>query len=63
MLHQLEHAEHALALPHRQVSAEDAEAMRHILAAGLKAEVWGFARATKDDVDVLLQTMMKHGGT
>jgi isopropylmalate/homocitrate/citramalate synthase len=38
-----------------KVSAEDAEAMRHILAAGLKAEVWGFARATKDDVDVLLQ--------
>jgi len=38
-----------------KVSAEDAEALRDILAAGLKAEVWGFARATKDDVDVLLQ--------
>lgn len=38
-----------------KVSPEDAEAMRLILAANLKAEIWGFARATKDDVDELVR--------
>ena len=38
-----------------KVSAEDAEAMRLILAAKLKAEIWGFARATKNDVDDLVR--------
>jgi len=38
-----------------RVSADDAEAIRLILAAGLKAEVWGFARAVPADVDALLE--------
>ena len=38
-----------------RVSAEDAEAIRLILAAGLKAEVWGFARAVPADVDALVE--------
>ena len=37
------------------VSPEDAEAIELILKAGLKAEVWGFARARKQDVDELLR--------
>lgn len=33
-----------------RVSAEDAEAVRLIMKAGLKAEIWGFARAVQEDV-------------
>ncbi len=36
-----------------RVSADDAEAMRRIAKAGLKAEIWGFARAVKADVEEL----------
>ena len=38
-----------------RVSPEDAEAVRLIAAAGLRAEVWGFARAVRADVDALLE--------
>ncbi len=38
-----------------RVSAEDAEAIRLILGARLKAEVWGFARAVKADLDELIR--------
>ncbi|MCI0404144.1 MAG: hypothetical protein L0212_11590 [Acidobacteria bacterium] len=37
------------------VSPEDAEAIALILKAGLRAEVWGFARARRQDVDELLR--------
>jgi isopropylmalate/homocitrate/citramalate synthase len=37
------------------VSSEDAEAIALILKAGLKAEIWGFARARQQDVDELLR--------
>lgn len=38
-----------------RVSAEDAEALRLIAKAGLNAEVWGFGRALKADIDELLR--------
>lgn len=38
-----------------RVSPDDAAAIRLILNAGLKAEVWGFARALPADVDALLE--------
>lgn len=38
-----------------RVSSEDAEAIKLILAAGLKAEVWGFARGVPADVDELIR--------
>jgi len=38
-----------------RVSAEDAEAIRLILGARLKAEVWGFARAVQADLDELIR--------
>jgi isopropylmalate/homocitrate/citramalate synthase len=38
-----------------RVSPDDAEAFRLIAAAGLKAEIWGFARAVRADVDELLR--------
>jgi len=38
-----------------RVSADDAEAMRRIAKAGLKAEIWGFARAVKADVEELVR--------
>jgi len=38
-----------------RVSPEDAEAVRLIAGAGLRAEVWGFARAVQADVDALLE--------
>jgi isopropylmalate/homocitrate/citramalate synthase len=38
-----------------RVSAEDAEAFGLIARAGLKAEVWGFGRAVKADIDELLR--------
>ena len=37
-----------------RVSAEDAEAFKVIANAGLKAEIWGFGRAVKADIDELL---------
>src|SRR5262249_25316917 len=38
-----------------RVSPDDAEAIKLIQNAGLKTEVWGFARAVKADVDELLR--------
>ncbi len=38
-----------------RVSAEDAEAFKAIANAGLKAEVWGFGRAVRADIDELLR--------
>jgi isopropylmalate/homocitrate/citramalate synthase len=38
-----------------RVSGEDAEAFRMIANAGLKAEIWGFGRAVKADIDELLR--------
>ena len=38
-----------------RVSAEDSEAFKLVLDAGLKAEIWGFARATRADVEELVR--------
>ena len=38
-----------------RVSADDRRAVELILDAGLRAEVWGFSRALRDDVDALLE--------
>ena len=38
-----------------RVSAEDAEAIQLMQAAGLKAELWGFSRAVKGDVEELVR--------
>lgn len=38
-----------------RVSGEDAEAFRRILAAGLKAEIWGFSRAVRADLEELMR--------
>jgi isopropylmalate/homocitrate/citramalate synthase len=38
-----------------RVSADDAEAFRMVANAGLKAEIWGFGRAVKADIDELLR--------
>jgi isopropylmalate/homocitrate/citramalate synthase len=38
-----------------RVSADDAEALRLIVGAGLEAEVWGFSRAVAADVEALLE--------
>jgi isopropylmalate/homocitrate/citramalate synthase len=38
-----------------RVSTEDAEAFKAIANAGLKAEIWGFGRALKADIDELLR--------
>jgi isopropylmalate/homocitrate/citramalate synthase len=38
-----------------RVSSDDAEAFQAIAKAGLKAEVWGFGRAVKADIDELLR--------
>jgi isopropylmalate/homocitrate/citramalate synthase len=38
-----------------RVSADDAEALRLIVDAGLEAEVWGFSRAVAADVEALLE--------
>src|ERR1700747_1094945 len=38
-----------------RVSAEDGEAIRLMQAAGLKAELWGFSRAVKADVEELIR--------
>ena len=38
-----------------RVSAQDSEAIKLILEAGLKAEVWGFARAVREDLEALVR--------
>ncbi|MGB6482772.1 MAG: hypothetical protein WBE86_04720 [Candidatus Acidiferrales bacterium] len=38
-----------------RVSADDTEAFRMILAANLKAEIWGFARCAKPDIEELIR--------
>jgi len=38
-----------------RVSADDTEAFRLILAANLKAEIWGFARCAKADIEELIR--------
>jgi len=43
-----------------RVSADDAEAIRLITAAGLKAEIWGFSRALAEDVDELLRLGLRY---
>ena len=42
------------------VSREDKEAVELILKAGLKAEIWGFCRAVKADIDACLDVGVKH---
>ncbi len=42
-----------------RVSPEDAEAIRRIRDDGLKAEIWGFARAARPDVDEVIRLGMK----
>ena len=42
-----------------RVSPEDAEAVRLILDAGLDAEIWGFSRAVRADVDALIEIGVK----
>src|SRR5438477_303099 len=42
-----------------RVSPEDAEAIRLISRAGLKAEIWGFSRAQKGDIEALVELGMK----
>ena len=42
-----------------RVSADDAEAIRSVSQAGLKAEVWGFARAVVADVEELIKLGVK----
>lgn len=42
-----------------RVSSEDGEAIELILRANLKAEVWGFGRATRADVDELARLNLK----
>jgi isopropylmalate/homocitrate/citramalate synthase len=43
-----------------RVSSEDGEAIRLIQQAGLAAEVWGFARAARGDIDELVRLEMKY---
>lgn len=38
-----------------RVSEEDSRAVKRILDAGLKAEIWGFSRAMKADLDALIE--------
>ena len=42
-----------------RVSSEDGEAIQLILQANLKAEIWGFGRATRADVDELARLNLK----
>lgn len=42
------------------VSKEDKEAFELILNAGLKAEIWGFSRAVKGDIDGCIDVGVKH---
>lgn len=43
-----------------RVSDEDKLAIRQIMAAGLKAEIWGFARAVVEDVAAVADLNMRH---
>src|SRR5919106_2623830 len=43
-----------------RVSEEDAQAIRLIVDAGLRAEVWGFARAVAADVEALVELGVRH---
>lgn len=43
-----------------RVSEEDAEAIRLILKAGLKSEIWGFSRAIRADVEALVKLQLRH---
>ena len=43
-----------------RVSEDDREAIKLILAAGLKAEIWGFARALPDDVAAVAELDLRH---
>ena len=43
-----------------RVSSEDADAIRRILEAGLKAEIWGFARAARPDIEELIKLNLKY---
>ena len=42
------------------VSKEDKDAVELILNAGLKAEIWGFCRAVKSDIDACIEVGVKH---
>jgi isopropylmalate/homocitrate/citramalate synthase len=42
------------------VSKEDKEAVELIVKAGLKAEVWGFCRAVRGDIDACIDVGVKH---
>jgi len=42
------------------VSKEDKEAVELILKAGLKAEIWGFCRAVKTDIDACIDAGVRH---
>lgn len=42
-----------------RVSAEDADAIRLIMGANLKAEIWGFSRAARADLDEILRLDMR----
>jgi isopropylmalate/homocitrate/citramalate synthase len=43
-----------------RVSADDANAIRLIADAGLKAEIWGFSRAVPADVEALIELGLRH---
>lgn len=43
-----------------RVSAEDTEAVSKILAAGLKSEIWGFARCVQADIDAHIELGTRH---
>ncbi len=43
-----------------RVSEDDREAIKLILAAGLKAEIWGFSRALPDDVAAVAELNLRH---
>jgi len=43
-----------------RVSAEDAEAIQLMQKAGINAELWGFSRAVKADVDELVRLALRH---
>jgi isopropylmalate/homocitrate/citramalate synthase len=43
-----------------RVSEEDAEAIRLILNAGLKSEIWGFSRALRADVEAMVKLQLRY---
>src|SRR5438477_8363297 len=43
-----------------RVSAEDAEAIQLMQKAGIKAELWGFSRAVKADVEELVRLKLRY---